>query len=104
MWGVGTERFANPQNGVYGHGFRRENGLPFDGDGLFVIPDLLGGGIKIKTGDALADGRAFITTPFGMEGYEPAHDPNVLTADFESWPAVTTSYFKQIGATSEGVT
>ena len=101
LWGAGTERFDDPRRGVHGYGFRRETALPFDGDGLFVIPDLLGGGIKVKTGDALAEGRAFITTPFGLEGYSPNPDPNLIVADFDTWASESSAYFLRIGASPE---
>jgi hypothetical protein len=102
LWGMGTDRFHQPSAGVYGYGFRKENDLPFGGDGLFIIPDLLGGGIKVKTADALNNGRAFITTPFGMEGYMPHPDPNILVADFEEWAEVILSYFEAVGARPGG--
>jgi hypothetical protein len=95
LWGSGTERFHDPARAVFGHGFRADSSLPFEGNGLFVIPDLLGGGIKIKMGDAIARGRAFITTPFGAEGYVIQPDPNVIIADFETWPNAIVGFFSR---------
>ena len=102
LWGEGTARFNRPASGVFGHGYRKDATLPFDGDGLFVIPDVLGGGIKIKTGDAIARGRAFITTPFGTEGYRINPDPNIMVVDFDQWPSTIVEYFRRIGAGRQG--
>jgi hypothetical protein len=96
LWGDGTERLDRRDGGVYGHGFWTGSGLPMDGDGLFVVPDLLGGGIKVKTGDALRDGSAFITTPFGAEGYEFEPIDGRLVAEMDAWPEAIESYLARI--------
>jgi hypothetical protein len=95
LWGEGTERFARPADGVFGHGFWRGEGLPLNGDGLFVIPDLLGGGIKVKTGDALREGLAFITTPFGAEGYDFVPCDGRIVAEMDQWAEMIAGYFKR---------
>ena len=97
LWGNGTQRFDDPAHGVHGHGFHDGAGLPMDGDGLFVIPDLLGGGIKIKTGDALRQGLAFITTPFGAEGYEFERIPGRMVHELDSWHLAIDEYFRLLG-------
>ncbi len=40
-----------------------------------LVPVRLGGGAKLKTADALASGRAVISTPQGIEGYGPLVAP-----------------------------
>jgi hypothetical protein len=96
LWGDGTERFDRRASGVFGHGFWTGSGLPMNGDGLFVIPDLLGGGIKVKTGDSLRAGSAFITTPFGAEGYEFEPIDGRIVAELDAWPDAIESYFARI--------
>lgn len=96
LWGEGTERLDKRGDGVHGHGFWSDSGLPMGGDGLFVVPDLLGGGIKVKTGDALREGLAFITTPFGAEGYEYEPVGGRLVAEMDAWPEAIESYFEEI--------
>ena len=97
LWGEGTERFDRRHAGIFGHGFWKGDGLPANGDGLFVIPDLLGGGIKVKTGDSIRDGVPFITTPFGAEGYSFEALDGRLVAEMDSWVQVIESYFHRVG-------
>ena len=93
LFGGGTEAYHQPQHCVHGHGFYSEKGLPFAGDALFTVPDLLGGGIKIKTGDLLRENVPFITTPFGAEGYHIPDDPSVFVCDIDLWAHMLSSYF-----------
>lgn len=69
LWGAGSEAFDNPGRGIFGHGFYKGDGMPLVDDGLYVNPDLIGGGVKIKLIDYFEKGASFITTPFGFEGY-----------------------------------
>lgn len=69
MWGLGTLKYNNPANHVYGYGF-------FDGkekypmaNALYINPDIIGGGIKLKLLQLIEDEVPFVTTPFGYEGY-----------------------------------
>ena len=97
LWGDGTERFHGPSNGVHGHGRWHGDGVPDGGDGLFVIPDLLGGGVKVKTGDALSRGLPFITTPFGAEGYSFNPERGRMVAELDEWNPMIESYFRSAG-------
>jgi len=69
LWGWGTKDFNDPSRHIYGHGFYDKDDLPLSGEALYVNPDLIGGGIKIKLLSYLEFGAPFITTPFGFEGY-----------------------------------
>jgi hypothetical protein len=97
LWGDGTERFSKPLARVFGHGFWQGDGLPDGGNGLFVIPDLLGGGVKVKTGDALRDGVPFITTPFGAEGYEVPNATGRIVAEMDEWASEIAAFFRTQG-------
>lgn len=70
LWGKNTELFDKSSNAVYGHGFFDSNGVPFNGNALFINPDIIGGGVKIKLLSYFENGLFFITTPFGFEGYD----------------------------------
>lgn len=94
LFGGGTERLNRPASSIFGHGYFQGDGYPFDGDGLFVVPDLVGGGIKVKVGDMLRAGVPFISTPFGVEGYELPKSPHVIVVDIDEWPEVLESYFR----------
>jgi hypothetical protein len=96
LWGEGTEAFDRAAPKVFGHGRWTGDGLPHSGDGLFVIPDLLGGGVKVKTGDSLSLGLPFITTPFGAEGYQFSTAPGRFVADLDDWDSVIDAYFESV--------
>lgn len=68
LWGDNTLQFDNPQQNIFGHGFYEGDGIPLD-NALYVNPDIIGGGIKLKLVDLLENGVPFISTPFGFEGY-----------------------------------
>jgi len=69
LWGVGSEMFNNPSKHIYGHGFYDKDGLPLCGESLYINPDIIGGGVKIKLLSYFEAGAPFITTPYGFEGY-----------------------------------
>lgn len=69
LFGSKTESFDNQSINVYGHGHYDGNDMPFKDTSLYINPDILGGGIKIKLLSYFNRGVPFITTPFGYEGY-----------------------------------
>lgn len=95
LWGAGTDSFNFPEEGVFGHGFYKGNELPFVKDGLYVNPDLVGGGVKIKLMDYFEKGASFITTPYGYEGYplEYIDDKFYHRIEPEQWLAFLDNYF-----------
>jgi len=69
LWGKNTERYNNPINSIYGHGF-------YDGvdsvplrDALYINPDIIGGGVKMKLLTYLESNVPFISSIFGFEGF-----------------------------------
>lgn len=69
LYGRETNFFNNPQNGIYGHGFYKGKDLIPEKNVLYVNPDIIGGGIKLKLISLIENGIPFITSPFGFEGY-----------------------------------
>ena len=55
----------------------------YDGADLVVAPMLMGSGLKMKVGEALAFGRPVIGTEIGLEGFEPT-DPAHRCRDAEA--------------------
>jgi hypothetical protein len=100
LHGHGTQRMDNPDKGVFGHGRFDGAGIPHEGDGLFVNPDLLGGGIKIKVGDWLEWGVPFISTPFGVDGYSFEPSSHRMVAAIEDWHVAIPNYFANLGLLS----
>ena len=71
LYGRGTERFNDEKNDIHGRGFYQGNDKWPLRNSLYINPDIIGGGIKLKLMSLLEDGIPFITTPFGFEGYSP---------------------------------
>lgn len=97
LHGQGTKRLDDPARGVFGHGRFPGSGIPHKGDGLFVNPDLLGGGIKVKVGDWLQWGVPFISTSFGVDGYSFEPSPHRIVTPIERWDAAIPEYFRRMG-------
>ena len=93
LYGAGTEQYDLREDGIYGHGFYVGNGVP-DRNALYVNPDLLGGGVKLKIGHLLSNDCAFISTPYGVEGYQLPKSENILIRDFDNWTESIAGFFK----------
>ncbi len=96
LFGRGTQKFDNPDAQVFGHGYFQGNGMPMAGEGLFINPDLMGGGIKVKVSNMINSSSPFITTHFGAEGYELPDSPHVIAAQIEQWPSIIAEYLSQV--------
>jgi glycosyltransferase involved in cell wall biosynthesis len=48
---------------------------------VFVVPLRVGGGTRLKILEALASGRAVVSTSLGCEGLDVKHGDNILVAD-----------------------
>jgi len=70
LYGRYSEQYHDEKLNVVGHGFYQNKDWPYMDSGLYINPDLMGGGIKIKVQSYLENGIRFISTPFGYEGYE----------------------------------
>ena len=92
LWGEGTERVCADH--AAGHGRWTDDGaVPLDGRALFVNPDYLGGGIKLKVDWLARHKLPFITTPRGAEGHHLPASPSILVAPIREWPEVIACYF-----------
>ncbi|MDR1706514.1 MAG: glycosyltransferase [Prevotella sp.] len=72
LWGSQTNQFDNPTKNIFAHGKYLHDDLPLKGEALYINPDIIGGGIKIKLLTYFKEGVPFISTPFGFEGYKEA--------------------------------
>ena len=93
LWGRNTENYNNISHNVYGHGFYHGKGMPSE-KCLYINPDIIGGGVKIKLISMIEAGVPFITTPFGFEGYNRnIVDSNYIhLVEMEDW----TNYIMDI--------
>ena len=97
LFGHGTEKYHDPARGILGHGRHPGDGLPFDGDGLFCVPDVHGCGIKLKIADLLKAGAPFISTPLGLSGYSLSPHPHILVRELDDWVDGIHGYFRSLG-------
>lgn len=93
LFGHGSEAYDAPARGIHGHGRHPGEGLPFDGDGLFCVPDVHGCGVKLKVADLLKEGAPFISTPLGLSGYHLPPHPHILVRDMADWAEAIAAYF-----------
>jgi hypothetical protein len=94
MFGKGTENLSDEAMHIHGHGFYEGTELPYGKEALYINPDLLGGGVKLKIGDLLEAGVPFISTPFGVEGYTIHSQANIIIAEIDSWRECILHYFR----------
>lgn len=87
LWGERTEKFDDPKNRIFGHGFYKDNDFPLSENSIYINPDIMGGGIKIKLISFFEAGIPFITTPFGFEGYsnEIIDDCYCIVVSMDNW-------------------
>lgn len=96
LFGKNTDFFNTPKDKIFGHGFYAENNLPYKGEALFINPDIIGGGIKIKLLTYFNEGVPFISTPFGYEGYNKNLIDNkyCFVIEIDKWPASIITFLR----------
>jgi hypothetical protein len=96
FYGARTERLNSRAAGVHGHGYYYGGGLPFRESALYLNPDILGGGVKVKLMSYMESGAPFITTPFGYEGYDRGliDDDFCIVAPADRWGERIDAYVR----------
>lgn len=72
LYGRNTRIFSDKSNNIFAHGEYQGKSMPLKDEALYINPDILGGGIKVKIQSFLNNGVTFISSPFGFEGYDKA--------------------------------
>lgn len=95
LWGKGSRQFNNPANSVFGHGFYDGEGNPSE-TSLYVNPDIIGGGIKLKLQSLIESGVPFISSFFGYEGYsrDLIDDKYIIVEEEHKWAEHIISIIK----------
>lgn len=95
LYGSCTESFDNPHQNIFGHGFYKGEDIPMKDEALYINPDILGGGVKIKLLTYFNNGIPFISTPFGYEGYDKSYIDNLYCNVVEEkyWCEYIISFF-----------
>lgn len=81
MAGRGTESYSRPEVRVEGIGYQAEESSFLSRGHIFVNPQLIGAGIKIKSLVAMMRGKALVTTSTGAEGIPGTNGEHFLVAD-----------------------
>lgn len=80
MAGRGTESYSRPEVRVEGIGYQAEESSFFSRGQIFVNPQLIGAGIKLKSLVAMMRGKALVTTSTGAEGIPGNNGEHFLVA------------------------
>lgn len=96
LWGKNTINFDNPSINIYGHGYYEGNGMPSK-NSLYINPDIIGGGKKIKLASLIENGVRVISTPFGFEGYshDIIDDKFCIVKEENNWAEFIINFLKQ---------
>lgn len=86
LYGSGTLKYHNPDRHVYGHGFVETFNYKKYSQAIFINPDIIGGGIKLKLYDLYVSNLRCLSTPYGVEGFPflPSWE-NMKVLNFDSW-------------------
>ncbi len=93
--GGGTERFAQPDQGVEALGFIPDDRELLEKGLVFINPQQIGSGVKLKSIVAMLAGKALVTTPTGIEGVEGADREDFFVCpDIEAMAAQVLNLFE----------
>jgi glycosyltransferase involved in cell wall biosynthesis len=81
MAGRGTESYSRPEVRVEGIGYQAEEASFLARGHIFVNPQLIGAGIKLKSLVAMMRGKALVTTSTGAEGISGRNGEHFLVAN-----------------------
>lgn len=94
LFGSGTKKFENPSKRIFGHGYYNGKDQVPMRNALYINPDIMGGGIKLKLMTYYEAGVPFITTFFGFEGYnhELVDGEFCMVEEADNWENVIVNY------------
>jgi glycosyltransferase involved in cell wall biosynthesis len=78
---ISIKNFAKSDNRIRLTGFVKDIRPYVHKASVFIVPLRIGGGTKLKVLDALANGKAVVTTSIGAEGIDIKHNKHVIIAD-----------------------
>lgn len=76
-----VKRLHDPEKGVHVLGYVKDSKETVRDTAIFLVPILVGGGVRLKILEALANERAVVSTALGGEGLPFQHDRHLLLAD-----------------------
>lgn len=81
LGGRGTDGLADPSQGVEGLGFVADDRDVLARGQIFLNPQQIGAGIKLKSITAMLAGKALVSTPTGIEGVEGREGRHFFVAE-----------------------
>lgn len=97
LYGGGTLAYDNPNNKIFGHGKYTGDDIIPSKSGLYINPDIIGGGVKLKVQTLFDAGVPFISTFYGYEGYDKKLIDNqyCIIEEKEKWAERIISFLKE---------
>ncbi len=93
LYGKGTEKFSMPDMDVFGYGFIDNFDFKSFSNSIFINPDLVGGGVKLKILSLVQNNVFFLTTHLGSEGFNKDElGSRVIIDDIENWKSILNSF------------
>lgn len=97
LFGEGTKKFHQPSSNIFSFGRFDGDQIPMCGNGLFIVPDLSGGGTKLKVRYFIENNLHFITTPEGFEGYEEYNrKAEIYIINAENWLSFLDNMYTEL--------
>jgi len=89
LYGKGTDRFFSTEHDICGYGFVQKLDLQKFSNSIFINPDCLGGGVKLKLLTFVQNNVRFLTTELGAEGFsiEELGDLAIIS-DLPNWKTI----------------
>lgn len=81
LGGRDTDRLADPSRGVEGLGFVADDREILARGPVFLNPQQIGAGVKLKSITAMLAGKALVSTPTGIEGVEGVEGRHFFVAE-----------------------
>lgn len=96
LWGNNTAQFDSPADNIFGHGFFDGDNMP-SSSSLYINPDIIGGGVKIKLMSMLEAGVPVISSPFGFEGYKQdiVDQEYCIVQEERQWAQFIIDYYRK---------
>lgn len=97
LYGANTDKFDCPELGIYGHGYYKgKDHMPIK-NALYINPDIIGGGVKMKLITYFENGVPFISSVFGFEGFPHSLVDNkyCFVAEESEWASTIVRILKK---------
>ena len=86
LYGKGTNKYNNSNLRIKGFGFVKDFDFNTFHNSLFINPDIIGGGIKLKLFDFYNNNANCLSTKLGVEGFPFARNSkNLIILPIEEW-------------------